>query len=267
MRTQNLKSQPPLPACFTLTLLFFSSGYHSFLTHLEWAQTQCCYPSEQVLSCLPLAFYFSQVQTGGTSVERGLRCPLPSLASLLESLPWYSFGVGYNLRCAGWDSYILIFFGLVQKTWEASIPHAYPVCVCVCVCVCPRAQRVSALPLSGTKIQKEWIHDSSKIFFTWCAALRSDDHFTWALIVSYLHVEYIYIKNHCSLELCLSEREETAASMHNWNVRINVQLEASLHFSDILYFKKTALWHTTKTFHCGRIDGHPLQVADGSRDW
>ena len=45
----------------------------------------------------------------------------------------------------------------------ASIPcSCVYIYMCVCVCVC-----VLALSLNGMKIQKEWIHDSSKISFTW----------------------------------------------------------------------------------------------------
>lgn len=39
---------------------------------------------------------------------------LPSLASLLASLPCRSLGVIYSLGCAGGDRYALIFYALVQ---------------------------------------------------------------------------------------------------------------------------------------------------------
>lgn len=74
---------------------------------------------------------------------------------------------------------------------------------------------VLALPLSGMKNTERMDTGFTKIFFTSGIALRSDAYCTQTLITSYLHAERIYLKNHLSLELCLNERKEPAASVYS----------------------------------------------------
>ena len=107
----NLNSPPPLPTCFTPALVF-SSEQHS-LSYSSRVSTNLELVSLRTDTLLSLVsfFIFQRYRWVGHGLRKAqVVHSLPWQASLLTSLLCCSFGVIYNLGCAGWDRYVLTFF-------------------------------------------------------------------------------------------------------------------------------------------------------------